>query len=358
MARFSLWDPRKNLDYQFFDETIQEMFEAGATSVFVHKYLGTENTSGGDDPSQPNYDKLDPLNIQDMLFLENRDRVYDPNVYELLGVYNILDTEFDMTQFGIILDTDSFHITFHLNDSVRRLGRKLMPGDVFELPHLRESPMEDGSAPAINKFYVVEDVSRAAEGYSPTWFPHLIRAKVRALTDTQEYKNILDRPAEDANGDPIADTTLRDIISDYKNQIGVSDAILEAAEKEVDRRNFETLQFYVVPGDEVGQQYPWIFAGDGNPPNGAEPVDAGSNFPDNAQEGDWYLRTDMEPHVLFRKVGSAWRRQEVDYRKKWNAAHRILHSFLHNNQTSTLDNGEVVQQKVALSKVGRPRADF
>lgn len=354
MANFSLWDPRKNQDYVFFDETIQEMFSVGATSVFVYKYLGV---NGGTDPTE----------IEDPVFQENRNRHYDTSVYELLGVHNVHDMDMELTQFGQIISSDYIFMSFHLNDSIRRLGRKLMPGDVFELPHLRDDALLNEDTPAVNKYYVVEEVTREAQGYSPTWFPHLIRIKLKVMTNSQEYQDILTLPPLDGNGDPIdgigtgdnGELTLADIISDYNTKMNLSDKIVKEAEEAVDRRNFETLQFYVVPGDEKTTQYPWIFAGDGSPPNGAQLAGYGTHFPteDESQDGDWFLRTDFEPHVLFRKDGVKWRRQEVDYRKKWEAAHRILESFINNRNITTIQD-ETFNEKQAISKTLKPRADF
>lgn len=349
MARFSLWSPRKNNDYNFIDNTINEMFQMAATSVLVHKFLGIGD---GEDPSI----------IEDPLFLENRDRHYDPHVYELLGVHNVQDMEFSLTQFGLIVEADVLWLTFHINDSVRKLGRKLMIGDVFELPHLRDDLLLREDTPALNKYYVVDDVTRAAEGYSPTWYPHLFRVKVKPMTNSEEYDDIINLPIEDANGDPIigddgSDISIGDIISDYQMKMEQNNKVVELAEKNVDRRNFETQQFYVVPGDEMGKQYPWIFAGDGIPPNGAQLAGRGTVFPDNPSDGDWYLRTDYNPNVLFQRQGYVWRRMEVDLRRKWQAAHRILESFINNDATTTIQ-GESFKEKQPLSKAITPRADF
>lgn len=349
MARFSLWSPRKNNDYNFIDNTINEMFRMAATSIFVHKFLGIGD---GDDPSI----------IEDPLFLENRDRHYDPHVYELLGTHNVQDMEFSLTQFGMIMEADVLFFTFHMNDSVRKLGRKIMAGDVFEIPHLRDDLLLREDSPAINKYYVVEDVTRAAEGFSPTWYPHLFRVKVKPMTNSEEYDGIIKLPIEDANGDPITnengeDISLGDILSDYQQKIELNKRVVEEAEKAVDRRNFETQQFYVVPGDEMGKQYPWIFAGDGIPPDGAQLAGRGKAFPENPVEGEWYLRIDYDPYVLFQRQGHVWRRMEVDLRRKWQAAHRILESFINNNKTTTIQD-ESFPEKQPLSKAITPRADF
>jgi hypothetical protein len=352
MANFSLWSPRKNQDYQFLDNMIKEMFSVGATSVFIHKYLGIGT------------DGTDPTAIQDAVFQENRDRHYDPDVYELLGTYNVQDLEYEMTQFGQIIQSDVFFMEFHLNDSIRRLGRKLLAGDVVELPHLRDDALLDENTPAVNKYYIVDEVTRSANGYSPTWYPHLIRAKLRVITNSQELGDIINQPVLDANGDPIDSTDqygnildLGDIISDFNTKTDLNNKIVVEAETNVDRRNFETQQFYIVPGAELAGQYPWVFSSDAIPPNGAIPVGSGSSFPTNAVDKDYFIRTDMDPKVLFRKDGTKWRRQEYDNRPKWEAAHRLLRGFINNDKVTTID-GDSFNEKVAISKAISVKADF
>ena len=72
MPRLSLYRPTKSNDYRFFDRTISEMFTVGSTDLYIHKYLGPTDQGASIDYTQPQYDALDPTNIQDLLFLENR----------------------------------------------------------------------------------------------------------------------------------------------------------------------------------------------------------------------------------------------------------------------------------------------
>ena len=82
MPRISLYKPEKGHDYAFLDKTVNEMFTVGGTDVFVHKYLGPKNPEEADATAdKPRYDAIKETNIQDMLFLENRDRKYDPDIY-------------------------------------------------------------------------------------------------------------------------------------------------------------------------------------------------------------------------------------------------------------------------------------
>ena len=194
MPRLSLYKPTKTNDYYFMDKTIAEQFLVGGTEILIHKYIGVEEIHD-DDPVIQNPGALDKATketiIQDLLFLENRDRKYDVDIYDLRGIYNVGDNDFDLSQFGFFLTADVLYMNFHLNTMVDVMGRKIMPGDVFELPHLRDDLVLDSEAKAINKFYIVQDANRASEGFSQTWYPHIWRVKCSPLIDSQEYKDIL-----------------------------------------------------------------------------------------------------------------------------------------------------------------------
>ena len=191
MPRLSLYKPERGADYRFLDKQVLEMFTIGGTDLFVHKYIGPKNTSAEEATvDQPRYDVIKETNIQDMLFMENRDRKYDPDIFSIRGIYNVQDIDFDLSQFGLFLSNDTLFMTVHINSSVETIGRKLMAGDVIELPHLKDEHALNDYSIALKRFYVIEDINRAAEGFSPTWYPHLYRLKLKQIYDSQEYKDI------------------------------------------------------------------------------------------------------------------------------------------------------------------------
>jgi hypothetical protein len=201
MPRLSLYRPNRTRDYQFFDRTISEMYTVGGLDIYVHKYLGPQTggedsaLSGNADATQPIYDEQSPLNIQDLLLLENRDRVYAPDIYVMRGVYRVQDVDFDLTQFGLFLNSDTLFVTFHYNDMIDTFGRKLMNGDVIEVPNLKDyNPLNAALPLALPRYYVIQDANFAGEGFSQTWLPHLWRIKATPLTNAQEYNSILDKP--------------------------------------------------------------------------------------------------------------------------------------------------------------------
>jgi len=317
MPRLSLYRPEKTRDFEFMDRTVYEMFQVGGVDILVHKYIGTDDGTTVKDHTQ----------IQDLLFLENRDRVYDPDLYTLRGVYNVSDIDFNLSQFGLFLSNDTLFMTIHIRNSIDILGRKIMAGDVVELPNLIDEYAENTYAQALKRFYVVEDVTRAAEGFSTTWYPHLYRVKLKSIMDTQEYSDILSRPAEEdtfagnwevgktyyvgqtvkykgvlydviqnATGIEPPDflyysvstaDTLRDIMSTYNKELGINEAVISEAENDAPTSGYDTTSYYTAavdingdilidqitgdPAKPVREGYTGYLLEDGYPPNGPTP---------------------------------------------------------------------------------------
>jgi hypothetical protein len=281
---------------------------------------------------------LDETNIQDLLFLENRDRLYDPDVYELRGVYNVGDQDFDLTQFGLFLSADTIYVTFHINDMIQRMGRKLMAGDVLEFPHVRDDLLLDQSKPAVNKFYVVQDASRAAEGFSQTWFPHIWRIKASPMTDAQEYRDILQQDAD--NGVD----TLKDALSTYQAELKISKAIIAAGEKAVPKYQDDTSN--LVNNTTKSPVY-----------DHGEQVGQGNSFPMAPSQGDFFVRTDYMPNAMFVYRGTRWQRVS-EYNDTATMRDRVFNAgpFVNNTSTTVIGNEEVPVRQ-ALSQVIRPKTD-
>ena len=350
MPRLSLWNPTKTNDFNFIDRVVGEHIYAGGTGVNIHKYIGIQDTDISDDPTRPGGSGAGETYIQDLLFLENRDRKYSKDIYELRGQYNLGDNDsFDLTQFGMFLANAQVFMNFHIESMVEAIGRKLMPGDVLELPHLRDDLLL-GSDEAINRFYVVTDGSRPAEGYDPRWWPHLWRVKLGPITDSQEYRDILGTGEEEGD--------LRNLISTYADEITINDKILEQAEKDVpyDPQYRNMAHLYV---DEAVPGKPGVgFGGDGSLPNGVSVVGSGETFPTSGtSDGDYFLRTDFSPNRLFVKEGTRWKVVRTDNKNSWSAANRILKGFINNDNLVTNNDGTVVPEKTNLSKVVKPKAD-
>lgn len=375
MPRLSLYKPERGNDYNFIDKQVYEMFTVGGTDINVHKYLGTENPSDADATAdQPQYNAVKETNIQDLLFLENRDRKYDPDVYTMRGIYNVQDIDFNLSQFGLFLSNDTIFLTIHINSSVKTLGRKILSGDVIELPHLKDEYALNDYAFALKRFYVVEEVNRAAEGFSQTWYPHLYRLKLKQIVDSQEFKEILDLPAEEG-----AQSTLRDLLSTYEKEMQINNAVLNQAEADAAKSGYDTSHYFSLALDDNGNTalidtdsdgipdtmqtpvrpgYSGYLLGDGIPVNGAA-FGHGIQFPTVTEEGDFFLRTDFMPNRLFRYDGARWVKQEDNVRTTMtntNTRDTQKGTFINNTNTDTIA-GETVVERQSLSDALRPKAD-
>jgi hypothetical protein len=172
------------------------------------------------------------------------------------------------------------------------VGRKPLAGDVLELPHLKDEYALNEFDTALPRYFVIEDVGRAAEGFSVTWWPHLYRLKLKKIADSQQYADILNRPSdEDANftgeydpnrtynpgeivkyqgilytvtatttGNVPPNTsyysvyngnTIQDILSTYNKSLEINDAIVNQAEAETPLSGYATEQFYTLAVDET-----------------------------------------------------------------------------------------------------------
>ena len=346
-----------------------------------------------ENPSEPSYTNQSEKNIQDLFFLENRDRKYDTDVYPMRGIYTVQDTSFDLSQFGMFLQTGTLFMTFHINDMVSTLGRKMMNGDVLELQHLLDYyPLDDTLPVALKRFYVVSDCQNAAEGFSQTWWPHLWRVKLNPLTDSQEYKDILDNIKVDApDWDPTnGNVSLGSVQSTIETYQNVNNAIIKEAEKEVPLSGYDISHLYIksttpdgkYPGDPVGvtadgnvtadsdsvstdyailspQAVPeGYLTGTGLGPNGM-PVTVGIAFPDSPAVGDYALRTDYLPNRLFRYDGRRWVKIEDNVRTTLtpgsdNTTQRS--GFVNNTETFTNNSGNVTVRQ-SLSDALKAKAD-
>ena len=379
MPRLSLYKPERGQDFKFMDRQISEMFQVGGTDVYLHKYMGPKLNANGT-ADQPVVDSYNVANIQDLLFLENRDRKYDEEIYRIRGWYNVANIDFNLSQFGFFIDNDSIFMTVHINDFIKYIGRKPISGDVFELPHLRDEFALNDFDISLPRYYVIEDVGRASEGFSATWYPHLYRLKCKKIVDSQQFADILNKPATDANGDP-SGMTLRELISTHSKELQINDQIVAQAEADAPKSGYETRQFYTLAVNETGEPvlstadagnidasnasnirassqngipdrtgYTGYLVGDGFPVNGLD-FGFGIQFPAVAAPDDFFLRTDFLPNRLFRFDGTRWVKVEDAVRMNMtnnDTRNTQKTGFINNNNFMYTD--KVTEDAVNLTK--------
>ena len=381
MPRLSLYKPERGQDYKFIDRQISEMFQVGGTDVYLHKYMGPKLNANGT-LDQPTIDSYNVANIQDLLFLENRDRKYEEEIYRIRVLYNVQNIDFNLSQFGLFIDNDTLFMTVHINDFIKYIGRKPISGDVLELPHLNDQFALNEFDISLPRYYVIEDVGRASEGFSVTWYPHLYRLKLKKIVDSQQFADILDKPATDANGDP-SDITLRDLLSTHNKELEINDKVVAQAEADAPKSGYETRQFYTLAVGTDGKTlvntvdsgtltastssynvsdnnarpfrpgYTGYLLGDGFPQNGYD-FGHGIQFPDNAGVDDFFLRTDFMPSRLFRFDGARWVKVEDSVRM--NMTNNDTRNTL---KTSFINNTKYIyDQAIAIDWIKLDSGDY
>lgn len=346
------------------------------------------------DSTKPAYTNQSALNIQDLLWTENRDRKYDQNVYKMRGIYQRADQDFDLSQFGLFLQTGTIFMVFHLRDMVDLIGRKLMSGDVLELQHLKDYDALDADLPAaLKRYYVVGDASFASEGFSPTWWPHLWRVKLNPLVDSQEYKDILNNIKA---GDPnVTDKPLGEVLSTYQKYMDINQSLVTQAEFDVPLSGYDTSAIYtlatnddrtipfggsntsasadstLVTADSIDvtadsgiasptAKVEGYLTGDGKAPNRIT-TGAGIAFPTNPEEGEFFLRLDYLPNRLFRYDGKFWRKIEDKVRTNITPGadnnETVRNSYVNNTNTYTDSQGVEHPERQFLSQALSPKAD-
>ena len=345
------------------------------------------------DSTQPAYTNQSVTNIQDLLWVENRDRKYDQNVYQMRGIYQRADQDFDLSQFGLFLQTGTIFMVFHLRDMVDMIGRKLIAGDVLELQHLKDYDALNDSLPAaLKRYYVVGDASFATEGFSPTWWPHLWRVKLNPMVDSQEYKDILNNIA----AGPDTTANVGSVLSTYDLFNNLNQSIVAQAEFDVPLSGYDTSSYYTLgvnpDGSPMGapitsdmnvfegngltvdnesitsdagvmsptSKIQGYLTGDGKAPNQIT-TNAGIAFPTNPSQGDYFLRLDYLPNRLFRFDGSFWRKIEDAVRTNITPGapnnQTMRNSYVNNTNTYTDSQGTVWNERQNLSVALTPKAD-
>jgi hypothetical protein len=177
-------------------------------------------------------------------------------------------------------------MTFHYNTMIDTFGRKLMNGDVIEIPNLKDyHPLNKEIPRALPRYYVIQDADYASEGFSVTWLPHLWRVKCTPMKDQQEFNQITNKPFVQENiwdpgnfypsntivnyGDtyyqattnvpagtditntnfwaPYTPNTISDIQGTRTKDTEINDAILIQADAEVPLSGYEVDKFYILP---------------------------------------------------------------------------------------------------------------
>ena len=265
--------------------------------------------------------------IQDSLFMENRDRDYAKASIQLRVAFTPFDAVSDLSKFGFQM-ADIYSFTASFADMVRALGRPIVVGDVLELP--AELQYDQHLRP-VRKFLEVTDTGWAADGYTSGWTPTTYRFQAQQLIPGQEHRDLLG--TIDTQKYTIDDGRFFEGIEQIQTQPltimerNQAEALAAVPEKGTNvREQASGTNRFNQPGsyDGVG-----LYVEDGLPPDGA-PFETGfNNLPDVAGQVDGaFFRLEYPPNLnlparlyKFSSVKNKWIFVEQD-RRRQRASHR------------------------------------
>jgi hypothetical protein len=125
-------------------------------------------------------------NIQDLFFMENRDREYNITPQMIKCQYQTADSVSDLSRFGLsILDQYSFTVSFVT--MVTALGRPIVIGDIVEV--IPEMQWDQNLNP-VRKFIEVTETGWSAAGFGPQYNPTVYRFSGQVALPSQETRDI------------------------------------------------------------------------------------------------------------------------------------------------------------------------
>jgi hypothetical protein len=294
------------------------------------------------------YEKTSLRNLQDeMGFLESRDRDYAEESIEIKASYDLLDTQTDFTMFGSMPSGQNLFFMVSFSQAVRRLGRPIVIGDIFEIP---SEAQFSSSLTRIKKYMEVTDVAWSTEGYTPGWQPTLLRVIAEPMLSSQETLDITgDIKKPDATGFlDIDDSNYTDLTDPAHRVITQArENVPERGEDQYDITAFdeEEIQQAAEQGINIaklGSNQRKLYVEDALPPNG-ENYTEGEKFPTNPRDREYhrliYPNTDI-PARLFRYsiMKSQWIFCEADRRGQFSKTKPSLQRLLKSDDAVPTSN--------------------
>ncbi|MED6699537.1 hypothetical protein VWH97_07355 [Escherichia coli O157] len=301
---YRMWKKGRTNDYKFIDSAIAEQYNIGGVDMWLYAFVGAKPSTTPNDYSYGGdyiTDGSAASSIGDLIFGETSNRSYNLEAITLSCVYQVQEATPDLKIPGLFFNFNTMDITVHYNTMMQRLGRKIMPGDVIELPNLRDFDVV-GKDSGLNRFYVVQDGFRTSEGYSATWQHHIYKIRVKPITDSPEYADLLtnndypDNPDDPNNGNGNSGSNGSSPNSSYDNEMDIMNRIIMQADDEVPYIHFTNEHIYDDRPDTTDL---------------SKFVLNGYDFPEEPANKMYFLKKTLP--VLKEKVNNSWENVSVPY---------------------------------------------
>jgi len=283
-------------------------------------------------------------NIQDKIFLENRDRDYSGAPIAIKGYYQLPTVQTDLTRFGIEIPTGNYQIQVNFNATVAALGRPIVIGDILELPSEQQYTPE---LTPVKRYLEVTDVTWDPSTYTPGWFPLMLLVTATQALASEETQDIFGDLAKQVDTSGLFSTDdgnnpMYQDFSDIEQTIKAEalDAVPErGSEGARVVRQFtpeEIAQGASVGANIAGMSYAptRLYVECALPPND-EPYTTGEVLPAAGVDKQWFrlIYTGVAagtPARLYRwsAAKNRWIWLETDKREQFNQQKQILDEYL------------------------------
>ena len=277
--------------------------------------------------------------IQDNLFMENRDRDYAKTAIDMKVAYTAFDTVTSFNKFGFDM-ADTFNFTCTFAGMVKSLGRPIVVGDIIEVP----SEMQyDQNLKPVRKFLEIVDTGWAGDGRTTSWRPIIFKFQGSPFMVSQEHRDILgtiDTQLFNIDDSDFFGGMKNQIQTQPKisNEINVAEALDAVPEKGA---NITEVASGVSPSNPSVNKYDGAsnYVEDGIPPDGL-PYGEGFKLPDvgTAKDGDYFRlyydpKLNISPRLYkFSLAKGKWIYMETDRRRE-STSHKPSHAEMFNRTT-------------------------
>lgn len=245
-----------------------------------------------------NYTQTNLSNIQDMIFLENRDRDYADISIQLRAHYDLVDVQTELTKFGIDLP-QQYIFTASFARMVELLGRPVVIGDIIELPNEMQY---DANLRGVRKWLEVTDAGWSTEGYAPGWKPILFRFTATPAIASQENMDVFksDKGYNTlVDGDFMLSDSPLNMLAQETTEAFMKKALDDVPEIGADTSELQSgMNLFNEKGSYDGRDYS---VEDGMPPNNALFTE-GPAFPSKPKEADYHRMTYPDDNRLPPKL--------------------------------------------------------
>lgn len=360
---YHLYQKERSKNYNFIDRVVKSYLEQGGGLFHIYPMVSVIGSDGIEHKIGES-----GFLVGDPVFNENPSRKYSRETFDLWGVTQMKTPQFSFSFSGLsLLDGDEKEISFHYNSMVAQLGRKIMVGDVIEWTWVRDLDVL-GKETGQNKFYQVTSSERDENGWAANYKYHLWKVKVKPITNSPEFQDLFNTGKENdfyedvnsPNGggglDPNNTTT--------NNELEIMDKILEEAEElGPSFRLHDEHHVYLDENNQLYVENRFIPQGIDGIPNqlNAQDIQFGEHFPDEAADGEYFLRIDYNPPRLFKRIineetkEGRWQVTEYDNRTRWTGVPNILLRHINNDMTLTNEAGEVLPQRQNIKDLVKAR---